>query len=215
MNVLSSWSGGKDSCYALMKVIENGYLPTALLNMMNEDGKVSRSHGIPLKILEAQAKAIKLPLHTRPSTWTNYEENFISTLISIRDQHDIKAAVFGDIDIQSHRDWEEKVSKAAYIKALLPLWQRNRKELVLDMIEAGIKAIIVSCNTNLGIDFLGREIDVPLLEELEQLGVDCCGENGEYHTLVVDCPLFEAPIALPKTEKIKHEHYCFINWTTP
>ena len=55
MNFVTSWSGGKDSCYALMLAIEQGLTPKVLLNMMNENGKVSRSHGLPLSILKQQA----------------------------------------------------------------------------------------------------------------------------------------------------------------
>ena len=212
MKVLSSWSGGKDSCFALIKAKEEGCTPAVMLNMMNENGKVSRSHGIKLQILEAQAKAMKIPLVTSASTWGDYELNYINTLKSIKEKHEIKAAVFGDIDIASHREWEEKVCKAAEIKALLPLWQGDRKELVLSMIKTGIKAIIVSCNLTLGVAFLGREINESLLDELEDLGVDCCGENGEYHTLVIDCSLFENPIELPESEKVAYDNYCFLTW---
>ncbi|PHS03704.1 MAG: adenosine nucleotide hydrolase [Kordia sp.] len=212
MKALSSWSGGKDSCFALMKVKEEGYVPTVLLNMMNENGKVSRSHGLKLQILEAQAKAMNLPLVACASTWGNYELNYINTLKSIKDKHQIEAVVFGDIDIESHRQWEEKVCKSAETIALLPLWQGDRKELVLSMIKVGIKAIIVSCDLTLGVAFLGREIDESLLDELEGLGVDCCGENGEYHTLVVDCPLFDKPIELLESEKIEYDNYCFLTW---
>ena len=76
MNALCSWSGGKDSCFALMKEIQNGSQPAVLLNMMNENGLISRSHGLPLSILNQQAKALNLPLKTVPSTWGDYEKNY-------------------------------------------------------------------------------------------------------------------------------------------
>jgi uncharacterized protein (TIGR00290 family) len=212
MRILSSWSGGKDSCYALMKAIESGGQVEVLLNMMNENGKISRSHGIPLAVLQQQANAIGFPLKTCQATWADYEAMFIATLQSLTSKYKLTTAIFGDIDIESHRAWEEKVCKASGLNAYLPLWQGQRKELVIDMINAGIKAVIVSCNPELGKDFLGRAIDLELLEELEKLGVDCCGENGEYHTLVVDCPLFKNPITLPKYKKVQHENYCFIDW---
>ena len=81
-----------------MKVKEEGYVPTVLLNMMNENGKVSRSHGLKLQILEAQAKAMNLPLVACASTWENYELNYINTLKSIKDKHQIEA-VFLEISI--------------------------------------------------------------------------------------------------------------------
>lgn len=212
MKLLSSWSGGKDSCYALMRAIEQGGETAVLLNMMNENGKISRSHGIPLAVLQQQAEAIGVPLVTCQATWTDYERQFIETLQSLTSTYNLDLAVFGDIDIESHKLWEEKVCQAANVKAFLPLWQGQRKQLVIDMINIGVKAVIVSCNTTLGKPFLGREINLELLEELERLGVDCCGENGEYHTLVIDCPLFNNPIALPKYKKVQHENYCFIDW---
>ncbi len=212
MILLSSWSGGKDSCFALMKAIEQGGEVVVLLNMMNENGKISRSHGIPLELLQQQASKIGVPLKTCQATWANYEVKFIETLQNLAVKHKINTAVFGDIDIQAHRDWEEKVCQASSLNAYLPLWQGYRKQLVIDMINAGIKAVIVSCNTQLGKDFLGRQINFELLEELESLGIDCCGENGEYHTLVTDCPLFKSPLTLPKYKKVQHENYCFIDW---
>ena len=127
-------------------------------------------------------------------------------------QYQLDGAVYGDIDLEAHRQWEEKVCDAASIKALLPLWQQDRKTLVYEMIDSGIKAIIVSCNTDLGTDFLGREITYELVDELEDIGIDVCGENGEYHTAVLDCSLFSKPITLPKYTKTKHKDYCFIRW---
>lgn len=212
MKLISSWSGGKDSCFALMKSLESGNSVVTLLNVMNENGEISRSHGIPLSILEQQAKAINVSLETAISSWENYEENFINKLRFLKGKYKLDAAVFGDIDIASHREWEEKVCKAAQLKPLLPLWKGDRKELVLEMIDSEIKAIIVSCNPLLGKRFLGRAINHELLDELESLGIDCCGENGEYHTLVTDCPLFKNPIKLPNYQKVQHENYCFIDW---
>ena len=92
------------------------------------------------------------------------------------------------------------------------MWQQDRKELVYAMIDNGIKAIIVSCNTHLGEAFLGREITRELVKELENAGVDACGENGEYHTAVIRCPLFSQPVVLPQYKKQTYENYCFLTW---
>ena len=212
MNIISSWSGGKDSCYALMLAISKGNRPSVLLNMMNENNKISRSHGLTPSLLNQQAKAIGVPLVGIPSSWEDYENIYIEALKNLKDTYQTNAVVFGDIDLEPHREWEEKVCNAAELKAILPLWQQNRKELVFEMIDNGIKAIITSCNTILGHYFLGKEITKQLVEEMEALGVDACGENGEYHTIVVDCPLFLIPVVLPKYSKITHNNYCFLVW---
>jgi diphthine-ammonia ligase len=211
-NTLCSWSGGKDSCYAMMQAMQPGYQPNVLLNMLNENGKVSRSHGLPLEILKQQAGQMNLPLVALPTSWCDYERNFIEILGTLKESYRLDYAVFGDIDLQPHRDWEEKVCEAVNIKALLPLWKRNRRELVLEMLDFNIECMIVSCNTTMGEKYLGKTLTKKLTDELEQTGIDPCGENGEFHTLVVNCPIFDRRISLPAYEIQTYNDYCFINW---
>ncbi|OGS69388.1 MAG: hypothetical protein A3G95_00575 [Flavobacteria bacterium RIFCSPLOWO2_12_FULL_31_7] len=80
------------------------------------------------------------------------------------------------------------------------------------MIDAGIETMIVSCNLEMGESYLGRIVTKALAIELQQKGIDPCGENGEYHTLVINCPLFKEKITLPKYNKQTYEKYCFIVW---
>lgn len=188
-----------------------GYKPKVLLNVMNEYGDRSRSHGIPKAILQEQAKALNLPIHFFNSTWGDYEIKYIKHLKQLVKDYPVTHAVFGDIDIESHRKWEEKVSKEAGLEAVLPLWQGDRKQLVLDMINSGLEAIIVSCNEELGPDFLGKTIDVSIIDEFENLGVDVCGENGEFHTLVVNAPFFKNRVEVEIEAKVISSNYNFAN----
>lgn len=214
MNFVTSWSGGKDSCYAMMQAVAQGLKPKVLLNMMNENGKVSRSHGLPLSILKQQAQKMNLPIVTIPATWNEYEAKYIKALQEIKTKFELEAAVFGDIDLQPHRDWEEKVCNAAGIEAVLPLWQQNRIDLVDEMLANGIETMIVSCNTQMGENYLGKIMTKELAQELEAKGIDSCGENGEFHTMVINCPLFSESITLPKYTKQTYKDYCFIVWET-
>jgi uncharacterized protein (TIGR00290 family) len=212
MHFLTSWSGGKDSCYAMMLAITNGYIPKVVLNMMNENGKVSRSHGLPLAILNQQAQKMELPLEAVPATWGDYETRFIQTLKNLKAKFNLDAAVFGDIDLQPHKDWEDKVCEAASLQAILPLWQQDRMALVHEMLDSGITTMIVSCNTIMGEKYLGEILTKELAQELQLKGIDPCGENGEFHTLVLNCPLFSSAIELPNFTKITYNEYCFIVW---
>ena len=209
-NSLCSWSGGKDSCYALMQAITLGYSPTVLLNVLNEEGKISRSHGIPSSVLHKQAAAANFPIHLISSSWEEYEKHFTQALSFLKQEYQLTHAIFGDIDLQAHRDWEEKVCANAGLTAVLPLWQQDRKSLVTQMLEAGIETIIVSCNETMGEQFLGKTITIELVEELESLGIDACGENGEFHTLVLDCPLFSKRINVSVGNKLLHGNYWFV-----
>ncbi len=208
-NSLCSWSGGKDSCFALMQAIQYGFDPKVLLNVLNEEGQISRSHGIPYSILQAQASAADLHLHCISSTWQEYEMHFTNALTELKNSFHLSHAVFGDIDLQAHRDWEEKVCSNAGLTAFLPLWQQDRKILVDQMLESGIETMIVSCNETMGERFIGQTINPKLVAELESMGIDACGENGEFHTLVLDCPLFKERIHVEVTEKLHHGNYRF------
>lgn len=207
-----SWSGGKDSCYALMQAIAQGNELKVLVNMMNENGKISRSHGLPFSILQQQAENIGVPVIAKATSWNDYKNNFIDALNECKLKFGAAAMVFGDIDLQPHRDWEEMVCNEVGLQAMLPLWQQNRRQLVTAMINKGIEAVIVSCNTVMGENFLGRTITHELVDELEQIGIDTCGENGEYHTAVINCPLFKNRIELPPYKKVQHEGYWFLKY---
>jgi diphthine-ammonia ligase len=208
-NALVSWSGGKDSCFAAIKAMQEGHQPKILLNVLNETGNISRSHGIPASILQAQARSLNLPIHLVASSWKDYEANFTTALKSLRRQYDLTHAIFGDIDLEDHRLWEEKVCTNAGLTAVLPLWQQDRKALVLEMLACGIKTIIVSCNETMGERFIGTLLTQEVIAELESLGVDPCGENGEYHTLVIDGPGFSFPLEVSVRQALCHQNYWF------
>ena len=193
MTALVSWSGGKDSCLAFWRARQAGADIRLLITAMDENGARSRSHGVPPELLTEQAKALGLPLEFYHTSWKTYEEKFIGLL---RDAHarGIRQAVFGDIDLVPHRDWEEKVCTAAGITAELPLWLEPRRKLVDEFIAAGFKAVVVCVNGNyLDQSFCGRDFDQQFLDDLPE-GVDACGENGEFHTFVLDGPAFAYPV---------------------
>lgn len=77
------------------------------------------------------------------------------------------------------------------------------------MLEAGIETIIVSCNEIMGEQFIGKTITAELVDELEAIGIDACGENGEYHTLVLDGPLFSKRINAEVVNVLHHGEYWF------
>ena len=191
-----SWSGGKDACLALQRAAAAGGRPAALLCTLNEDGRTSRGHGLPLALLEAQAASLGIPLVTRATTWDDYEATYVSVLHELRDQG-VEAGVFGDIDLQAHRDWVEGVCAAAGLDCHLPLWQEPRRRLLAEFLGAGGRATIVAVDSSrLGAEYLGLELDDALISRLEAAGVDACGEEGEYHTMVTAGPLFRASVPL-------------------
>jgi uncharacterized protein (TIGR00290 family) len=204
-----SWSGGKDSCLALHRALSQGGYGlgrkpqlACLVTMLTEYGHRSRSHGLAREVLEAQAASIGVPLLTACATWDNYESAFIDLLGQAKSLR-ATAAVFGDIDIPRHREWEENVCEHAGLTAALPLWQQDRMALLNEWWSAGFEARIVVAREGL-VDrrYLGRVLDRPTADELAATGIDACGENGEFHTLVTGGPLFGAPLQIELREQI-------------
>ncbi|MDP5008584.1 MAG: adenosine nucleotide hydrolase, partial [Glaciimonas sp.] len=137
------------------------------------------------------------------TSWATYEAQFIATL---RNAHadGIRTAIFGDIDLQAHRDWEEKVCAQADMQVSLPLWDEPRMKLVQEFLDAGFKAVVVCINgKHLSKEFCGREFDAAFIADLPE-DVDACGENGEFHTFVYDGPAFTHPVAF---ERVAIEDY--------
>ncbi|MCF8000533.1 MAG: diphthine--ammonia ligase [Halanaerobiales bacterium] len=208
-NFFCSWSGGKDSALALYKAIQAEYKPKKLLNMLSEEGKKSRSHNLSLPVLEAQAEALNISLETRRTSWDNYEETFIGALKDLH-KEGIGTGVFGDIDLEGHREWEEKVCKAANMEAYLPLWQIKREELLNEFIEEGFKTMIIVVNEEyLDEKYLGKIIDKELIKEFNEIGIDPSGENGEYHTVVLDGPIFNKKLEVNKLDHLYNDGYWF------
>ncbi len=206
-NALLSWSGGKDSCYAAQLAQQQGFVVKGFLAVLNEEGAISRSHGIPAEILQKQAEAAGVPIQLIAASWQEYEQKFTVALEEAKGKWGVSHVIFGDIDLDEHRAWEEKVCEKAGLTAILPLWKKDRKKLVQQMIEEGMQMMIVSCNTKMGERFLGKYLNKELVAELEDLGIDPCGEEGEFHTLVTYSKTFVFPFKVFVKEKRLHNDY--------
>jgi uncharacterized protein (TIGR00290 family) len=199
----ASWSGGKDSALALCRAKEQGLNVTTLLTMLDETKERSRSHAVPLHVMQAQADALGLNLITPSASWSDYERVFIDTLKTLKGQG-FTTGVFGDIDLQPHRDWEEKVCAEAGLEPLLPLWHEPRERLAREVLNLGFRAVVVCVNGRyLNETFCGREYDESFLKDLPE-GVDACGENGEFHTFVYNGPIFQKPVDVHVAEHMNY-----------
>jgi len=170
--------------------------------MFDETGLRSRSHSVSREVMQAQADALGLQLVAPSASWQSYETVFVDELKKLKAQN-VDAAIFGDIDLRAHRDWEEKVCAAAEIEALLPLWNENRLDLVNEFLAEGFRSVVICVNEKyLPKEFCGRVFDEQFIRDLPE-GVDACGENGEFHTFVYDGKLFKNPVPY-KIDEIYH-----------
>lgn len=205
-----SWSGGKDSCLALFRMLNAGHVCRCLFTMIDETGERSRSHGLTPELLKRQSRMMNLPLYIANASWKIYEDEFRKRMMSFK-QCGLSHGVFGDIDLEPHRQWVEKICNESGFQSHLPLWKENRRDIVNEFIDASFKALIVVVNSRkMPDEFLGRSIDRRLIGELEDLGIDACGENGEFHSFVYDGPLFKSPVDFSIRNTISIQDYSFL-----
>ena len=190
-----SWSGGKDSCAALMRAGASLDI-VAMVTMFDEDAARSRSHGLRPAVLTAQADRLGLRQIIGRCTWQTYDADFSRALGRLA-ADGITHVVFGDILFAEHREWAERMCLPYGLTAVEPLFGRSTNDLFHEWIASGGEASIVTARCEFFDEtWLGRPLRSDLLPEFERRGVDPCGERGEYHTVVTDSTLFSSPIRL-------------------
>jgi uncharacterized protein (TIGR00290 family) len=190
MGYAASWSGGKDGCLACYKAILRGYEVSHLLNFVLNEPCRPGVHEVSSELTRLQSQAIGIPLLQVKTTWVRYEDSFkkmVARLIPLG----LRGVVFGDIYLTEHKAWAERVCSGMGLEAVEPLWGEVPERVLLEFMRLGFEAIIIGAKSNLfGKEWVGRRVDDEFYRYLKDKGIDFCGENGEYHTAVIDGPLF-------------------------
>lgn len=203
-SVIASWSGGKDSCLACYKAIKQGYKVKYLLNFISKKYKRGCFHGIEAKLMNLQAELIGIPLIQKEVSpdMKKYEQEFKEAVSKLKSKS-IKAMVFGDIALEEHKAWIERVCEEIKIKSIEPLWKSEPIKITEEFIDLGFKSIVVSAKAKLfNKEWIGHQFDREFLDYLKSKKIDICGENGEFHTFVVDGPVFKKRIEITKSQPV-------------
>lgn len=194
MNFAISYSGGKDSALALYRMIKQGHSPIALITTVNIEQKRSWFHGIHNELLSIVSNSLNIPLILSECAPDNYTQVYEQSLDKAR-KLGADSCVFGDIDIDEHKLWNEERCKRVGLNCILPLWHQGRETLVYEVLDTGFRSVIkIVESAKLDDLFLGQDLTISLIERIKSVGVDVCGENGEYHTFVYDGPTFAYPV---------------------
>ena len=210
---LLSWSSGKDSAWALYLLQQNpGIEILGLFTVINQKYNRVSMHATRLEMLEQQANAVGLPLHTinlpDPCTNEQYDatmRRFIMDSVS----NGIEYMAFGDLFLEDVRKYRERQLKGTGIEPIFPLWEIPTAELAEQMLSAGIEAYVSSVDLKkLSSHFAGRKWSRDLLKEFPQ-DCDPCGENGEIHTVVVGGPMFTKSIPIKIGEIVERNGFAY------
>jgi len=211
--VLLSWSSGKDSAWTLHVLRQNKEVEVVgLLTTVNTHFNRVAMHGTRKTLLEAQATAARLPLWEVPLPWpcsNEVYERAMATACQSAVASGITAIAFGDLFLEDVRHYREDRLRGTGLTPLFPLWGRDTRVLIAEMINGGLRARIVCVDpSKLAADFAGRDLDRDLVASLPP-SVDPCGENGEFHTVAYEGPMFYEPIPIESGECVTRDGFVY------
>lgn len=213
MRALISWSSGKDCAFALHHVRQSGAFDVvgALTTVTETFGRVS-IHGVRDEILRAQLNATGLSPRIVPIPYPCPNEVYEARMgeaIASAKREGITHIIFGDLFLEDIRAYRVDKLKGTGITPVFPLWRKPTAQLARDMIASGLEAYIVTVDlAKLPASFIGRRFDEALLTDLPE-GVDPCGENGEFHTCVIDGPIFSHPLRVVAGEQVIRDGFAY------
>jgi uncharacterized protein (TIGR00290 family) len=212
MKVAVSWSGGMESALSCHKVIKEGYDVEYLVVFVAETWPAF-CH--PLPIMELQAKSAGIPLLKLP-VQEPFEEGYHKAIEKLVDMG-IEGIVTGDIYVVDdlHGLWMNKVTKGLDISVIMPLWEQDTSKVLEEELSSGFRSVFTCLERKFFTEeWLGRELNKNSVKDLKafakERGIDPCGENGEYHTMTIDGPIYNETIELSKFSKEKTDTRLFI-----
>lgn len=212
--ILMAWSGGKDSALALNELRGRPEIEiVGLLTTITDPDDVISMHRVRRSLLEQQVRAIGLPLvpvRIPPACRNAVYEAAMEAALWPYIEEGLSGVAFGDIYLQELREYREARLAAVGLRGIFPLWGRDTRELVGEVIRRGIRAVVTTVDAKvLDRSFVGRTLDDAFLADLPA-GVDPCGEKGEFHTFVDDGPGFAAPVGWVRSAVTERDgfYYC-------
>lgn len=211
--VLLSWSSGKDSAWTLHVLQQQPDVEIAgLLTTLNEQADRVAMHGVRHSILKQQAEAIGVPLWPvmlpHPCPNAEYEKR-MGEAMQRAEAESVTHIAFGDLFLEDVRDYRIKNFENSTLEPIFPIWQQPTQQLARDMIDSGMEAYVTCVDPKqLDSRFTGRAFTHEFLDDLPD-DVDPCGENGEFHTCVLDAPMYRQPIEAKVGEIVERDGFFF------
>lgn len=197
-----NWSGGKDSALALQMILQDpSFEVISLLTTLQEETEKSSIHGIPLSILQQQARQIGIPLCTvsMDKSLKNYEVKMRETVTAFQERG-VRHFIFGDIFLHDIKAYREHHLNPLGIEVVEPLWHLSSEDVMKAYLNSGLEAVIIVTRADLlDPSFIGKKLDPQTIQAFPA-DVDICGENGEYHTMVYGGSIFQQPIPFSISE---------------
>jgi len=196
------FSGGKDSTLALHKAAEKEEV-VCLITLISENKESFMFHTPNIDITALQAEAMGLPLIKKATAGKPEEElkDLEEAIAQAVNCFKIEGVVTGAVESAYQSKRIQAICDRLNISCVNPLWKKNQKALLEELVAKGFKVIISGVFAYpLDESWLGKEIDNELIERLsllgKEFGLSVSGEGGEIETTVLDAPLFKKKIEI-------------------
>ncbi len=201
-----SWSGGKDSALSLYRLMEDDTFDVVSLHTtIDTNLKRVGLHGIHESIIEAQADVIGLPLtklYLDPSGDHGNYNRLIKNYCEELHDEGVRYIGYGDIFLEDLKNYRDKMLATAGLAGVYPLWKNDTTNILEEFWKAGFETLLCSADAQyFSENDLGAAIDSGFVSKLMPK-VDPCGENGEFHSVTIDGPIFNKRLELIPGERV-------------
>ncbi len=205
MKVAALFSGGKDSAYAIYIAQQWGWEVDHLISIIPEAGESYMFHVPNISLTDQLSECLDIPLSK--AVTMGEEEIELEDLKELLASMDITGLITGAIASDYQTTRINRICHDLDIKVFSPLWRKDQRMLLEDMINSGFEMMVVGVYADgMGEDWLGRMLDNDALEGLDKLSLknrmNIAGEGGEFESLVLDGPNFERRLDILEAEKV-------------
>jgi len=194
------FSGGKDSTFALHMAAEHEQV-ACLITLVSKNKESYMFHTPNIDLTKLQAEALGIPLIERVTEGRKEEEleDLEQAIAEAIARFNIEGIVTGAVESVYQSTRIQRICQRLNVWCLNPLWKRNQKELLEELIQKRFKVIISGVFAYpLDASWLGKQLTIDVVEKLVELekefGISPSGEGGEIETTVLDAPMFKKKI---------------------
>jgi len=197
------WTGGKDSSLALYEANKSGCTIKTLVTFVPPNPNFL-CH--PISVMKRQADALLLP-HKTIEVTQPIKQKYVNAVKSLKKELGITTLITGDLGaISGHINWIRECCEEADLKVITPLWGQRGSQIIKKLLRLKFTAVFSCVKAPwFDSDWLGSKLDSSTFEKLlslsERTGIDICGEQGEYHTIILEGPIFQKNIRIDASQR--------------
>lgn len=213
MKFIMAYSGGKDCTLAMDRMINEGHEPVALFTTVTERG-LNYKHGIRIQVYDRYEEAFNVSIVRCLTNEIHDDDDLYGGLSRAKEKYGATCLCTGDIYREDVYGYNKMLAQKVGLELSCPLWKTDSRDAIMELLDKGYECYIKMIKTKLlPTELLGKQITKDLIDVFESHGIDICGEDGEYHSIMVNGPIFKKPIDITFGNILEHNDMAMIDIT--